>query len=116
VNPATYGETDRGVSVASRRRQESLQKHYPERRRRVAPTCGLRPSLRAVLRPWGQLRKQRAIEEAFSKVKLLLRKAKARSFEALVQATGRALLAVSEDDARGFFTHRGYQMPRAPSL
>jgi transposase len=56
------------------------------------------------------------IEEAFSKIKGLLRKAKARSFETLVQATGRALLAVSEEDARGFFTHRGYKMPRALSL
>ncbi len=50
------------------------------------------------------------IEEAFSKVKGLLKKAKARSFEALVEATGRALLAVTKDDARGFFTHRGYGM------
>ena len=56
------------------------------------------------------------IEEAFSKIKASLRKAKARSFEALVQATGTALLAVSEEDARGFFTHRGYGMPRALSL
>ena len=56
------------------------------------------------------------IEEAFSKVKGLLRKAKARSFEALVQATGRALLAVRKEDARGFFTHRGYGMPQALSL
>jgi transposase len=56
------------------------------------------------------------IEEAFSKVKGLLRKAKARSFEALVQATGTALLAVTKEDARGFFTHRGYGMPQALSL
>ena len=34
------------------------------------------------------------IEEAFSKVKTLLRKAKARSFEALVEATGAALRAL----------------------
>jgi hypothetical protein len=49
-------------------------------------------------------------------VKGLLRKAKARSFEALVQATGTALLAVTKEDARGFFTHRGYGMPQALSL
>ena len=36
------------------------------------------------------------IEEAFSKVKGLLRKAKARSFEALVQASSTALSAVYE--------------------
>jgi transposase len=56
-----------------------------------------------------------SIEEAFSKVKTLLRKAKARTFEALVEATGRALWAVSEEDARGFFVHCGYEL-RALSL
>jgi transposase len=56
------------------------------------------------------------IEEAFSKVKTLLRKAKARSFEALVEASGRALSAVSEEDARGFFIHCGYGSTRALSL
>ena len=56
------------------------------------------------------------IEEAFSKVKTLLRKAKARSFEALVEATGGALSAVSEQDALGFFAHCGYAVPRAHSL
>jgi transposase len=56
------------------------------------------------------------IEEAFSKVKTLLRKAKARSFEALVQATGAALGAVSEQDVLGFFTHCGYATPQVHSL
>jgi transposase len=48
------------------------------------------------------------IEEAFSKVKTLLRKAKARTFEALVEATGWALSRVTKEDTRGFFTHCGY--------
>jgi transposase len=56
------------------------------------------------------------IEEAFSKVKAILRKAKARSFEALVEATGGALTMVSEQDALGFFAHCGYATPRAQSL
>jgi hypothetical protein len=56
------------------------------------------------------------IEEAFAKVKTLLRKAKARSFEALVEATGRALRVVSEQDALGFFAHCGYATPRVHSL
>ena len=56
------------------------------------------------------------IEEAFSKAKTLLRRAKARSFEALVDATGAALSAVSEQDALGFFAHCGYATPRAQSL
>ena len=56
------------------------------------------------------------IEEAFSKVKTLLRKAKARSFEALVEASGRALSAMSEEDAHGFFVHCGYATPQVHSL
>jgi len=49
------------------------------------------------------------IEEAFSKVKGLLRKAEARSREALVEAMGKALDAVTARDARGFFEHCGYR-------
>jgi transposase len=49
------------------------------------------------------------IEEAFSKLKTLLRKAEGRTREALLEAMGRALEAVSASDARGFFEHRGYR-------
>ncbi len=49
------------------------------------------------------------IEEAFAKVKGLLRKAEARTREALVEAMGRALDAVTARDARGFFEHCGYR-------
>ena len=48
------------------------------------------------------------IEQAFSKVKGLLRRAGARSREALIEAMGKALGAVTEGDARGFFGHCGY--------
>ena len=48
------------------------------------------------------------IEEAFSKVKGLLRKAEARSREALIEAMGKALDAVTAKDASGFFEHCGY--------
>ena len=48
------------------------------------------------------------IEEAFSKVKNLLRKAKARTLEALFGATAEAIRAVSREDARGYFGHCGY--------
>ena len=48
------------------------------------------------------------IEQAFSKVKGLLRRSEARTREALVEAMGRALSAVSASDARGFFGHSGY--------
>jgi transposase len=50
------------------------------------------------------------IEEAFSKIKGLVRKAEARSREALVEAIGWALSAVSSRDARAFFEHCGYRM------
>ncbi len=50
------------------------------------------------------------IEEAFSKVKNILRKAQARTHEALVEAIGIALDAVSRQDALGFFEHCGYHV------
>jgi transposase len=49
------------------------------------------------------------IEEAFSKIKGLLRKAQARSREALLEAIGVAISAVSDRDAFGFFEHCGYR-------
>jgi len=50
------------------------------------------------------------IEEAFSKIKnLLRRKAGARVREALVEAIGEALSEVTEEDARAFFEHCGYR-------
>jgi transposase len=48
------------------------------------------------------------IEEAFSKIKGLLRKAEARSRDALVEAMGRAISALTARDAEGFIEHRGY--------
>lgn len=49
------------------------------------------------------------IEEAFAKLKALLRKAGARTRKTLIEAMGRALDAVTASDARGFFGHRGYR-------
>src|SRR5437868_615122 len=48
------------------------------------------------------------IEEAFSKVKTFLRRMKARTREALEEAIAQALLTVTSQDARGWFTHGGY--------
>jgi transposase len=49
------------------------------------------------------------IEEAFAKIKNLLRKASAKTKEALVEAIGvAALSAITAEDARGFFEHAGY--------
>ena len=54
------------------------------------------------------------IEQAFSKVKGLMRKAGARTRGALVEAMGRALEAVSAQDACGFFGHCGYRSVAQP--
>jgi transposase len=51
------------------------------------------------------------IEEALSKIKHILRKTGARTKEALIEALGRALGAVSVQDVRGFFAHCGYRTP-----
>jgi transposase len=54
------------------------------------------------------------IEEAFAKLKVLLGKAGARTREALLEAMGRALDAVTPSDARGYFEHRGYRLLAQP--
>lgn len=48
------------------------------------------------------------IEEAFSKIKGILRKVGARTREALIEALGVAISAISAEDAHGFFEHCGY--------
>ncbi len=55
------------------------------------------------------------IEEAFSKVKALLKKAAVRSREALIEAIERALGEVSARDAAGWFAHCGYGLSAQPS-
>lgn len=56
------------------------------------------------------------IEQAFSKMKSILRKAKARTLEVLFEATRHALKAITSEDARGYFGHCGYKAPRGHSL
>jgi transposase len=53
------------------------------------------------------------IEDAFSKVKMLLRRASARSREALQEAIAQALNLMTAHDARGWFTHCGYLPSRS---
>ena len=48
------------------------------------------------------------IENMWSKVKACLRKAGARTFDALVDAARDALLAVTPEDCDGYFEHCGY--------
>lgn len=50
------------------------------------------------------------IEEAFSKIKAIVRKAGARTREALVEALAEALGAVTPEDATGWFRHCGYNV------
>jgi transposase len=51
------------------------------------------------------------IEEAFAKIKAVVRKAEARTREALVEAIGKGIIMVTTEDARGFFDHCGYTTP-----
>ena len=55
------------------------------------------------------------MEEALSKIKTLLRKAKAPSRGALVEARGRVLSAITARDASGYFGHCGYPLGDQPS-
>src|SRR6266481_4149136 len=48
------------------------------------------------------------IEEAFSKLKTALRRAGARTREALEEAIAQALLTITAQDAQGWFQHCGY--------
>ena len=50
------------------------------------------------------------IEQTFSKIKAILRRIEARTREALIEATGVALDAVSRRDALGWFRHCSYGM------
>jgi transposase len=85
---------------------DNLSAHKGERIRQLIEERGCEliylPSYSADFNP---------IEEAFSKIKGLVRKAEARTREALVEALGAALSAVSSRDARGFFEHCSYPMP-----
>jgi transposase len=53
------------------------------------------------------------IEEAFSKLKAHLRREKARTKEALLEAIGRALDAITPEDVKGWFGHCGYAVAQS---
>ena len=50
------------------------------------------------------------IEQCWSKMKTFLRRAKARTVEALIEAIKHTLDTVTESDMRGWFTHCGYSI------
>lgn len=90
---------------------DNLQVHKMRRVRELIESCGCQL---VFLPPYSP--DYNPIEEAFSKTKMIMHKAKARSVEALFEATGQALRAVTEQDARGFFAHSGYGLTQAQSL
>ena len=88
---------------------DNLGAHRPKRIRELVEARGadlvFLPSYSPDLNP---------IEEAFSKVKALVRKEGARLSEPLVEAIGRALAAVTPEDAAGWFVHAGYRPQDQP--
>ncbi len=50
------------------------------------------------------------IEPCWSKIKTFLRRAKARTVEALIEAIKHALDTITTADIRGWFTHCGYSI------
>ena len=82
---------------------DNLQQHRGDRTRELIEARGaelwLLPAYSPDLNP---------IEEAFSKLKALLRDAAARTHEALAEAIWAALKAITSVDALGYFTHCGY--------
>ncbi len=83
---------------------DNLGAHKPDRVRELIEERGAElvylPSYSPDLNP---------IEEAFSKIKGLVRKAGARTREALVEAIAAALSAVTAEDVAGWFDHAGYE-------
>ena len=49
------------------------------------------------------------IEQVFSKIKTLLRKAAERSFDALWAAIGRIIETIPPQECRNYFTNSGYE-------
>ena len=82
---------------------DGLGAHRPKRIRELVEARGadlvFLPSYSPDLNP---------IEEAFSKIKHLVRKEGARVREVLLEAIGRALAAITPEDAAGWFAHAGY--------
>jgi len=82
---------------------DNLQQHQGARTRQAIEARGAAlwflPSYSPDLNP---------IEEAFSKLKALLRQAAARTHEALVAGIWSAFQAITTSDALGYFTHCGY--------
>jgi hypothetical protein len=88
---------------------DNLAAHKGERVRRLIEARGCEPRFPPAYSP-----DLNPIEEAFSKIKALLRQAEAWARGALVEAIGRALDAVGAKDVRGWFAHCGYPIDAQP--
>jgi transposase len=89
---------------------DGLGAHRPRRIRELIEARGADPVFLPSYSP-----DLNPIEEAFSKIKTVVRKVGARTREALVEAIGLALAAVTPQDAAGWFAHAGYE-PRDQPL
>jgi len=82
---------------------DNVGAHKPDRMRALVEAAGCRlvflPAYSPDLSP---------VEEAFSKIKTLVKAAGARTRAALDAAIAVALAAVTTTDAAGWFTHAGY--------
>ena len=76
---------------------------------------GKNTTLIAAITLEGAMGESVAVEEAFSKIKQLVRKAGARTREALVEAIARALTVITAQDAARWFAPAGYE-PRDQPL
>ncbi len=84
---------------------DNLPVHKSARARRLIEAAGCRVLFLPAYSP-----DFNPIELAFAKLKQHLRTAAARTFAAIVAATGPALEAITAADARGFFAHSGYHL------
>jgi transposase len=84
---------------------DNLGAHRPKRIRELVEQRGAElvflPSYSSDLSP---------IEQAFSKIKHILRKLGRRTHEALIEAISEALSAITLGDVVGWFDHCGYQV------
>jgi transposase len=89
---------------------DNLRAHHAEGARAAIEACGARflplPSYSPDFNP---------IEHAFSKVKQALRRAQARTDDALRAATWAAFATITPTDAAGWFAHCGYPADHQPS-
>ena len=87
---------------------DNVGAHQPEQMHRLVEAAGCEllflPAYSPDLSP---------VEEAFSKIKTLVKAAAARTRAALDAAIAVALAAVTASDAAGWFTHAGYLTPQA---